>query len=94
MVLVVFLLDVQFLAASASASERHYARLQRMRSGRVLAGRTGTGKPRFGLGEPPSWGGMGPLAWRQTLSLLRNLRGVLVVAGVSVRLIPPPHAPG
>ena len=31
MVLVVFLLDVQFLEASAAASERHYARLQRMR---------------------------------------------------------------
>src|SRR5205085_9426458 len=28
--------------------------------------------------EPPLWGGMGPLAWRQTLSVLRNLRGVLV----------------
>jgi hypothetical protein len=78
MVLVVFLLDVQFLEASASASERHYARLQRMRSGGVIAGRSGGGKARFGLGEPPEWGGMGPLAWRQTLALLRNLRGVLV----------------
>jgi hypothetical protein len=78
MVLVVFLLDVQFLEASASASERHFARLQRMRSGGVVAGRTGGGKARFGLGEPPLWGGMGPLAWRQGLALLRNLRGVLV----------------
>jgi hypothetical protein len=48
-----------------------------MRSGGVIAGRS-AGKARFGLGEPPLWGGMGPLAWRQTLSLLRNLRGVLV----------------
>lgn len=78
MVLAVFLLDVQFLEASAAASERHFARLQRMRSGGVIVGRSGGGKPRFGLGEPPQWGGMGPLAWRQTLALLRNLRGVLV----------------
>ena len=78
MVLVVFLLDVQFLEASASASERHYARLQRMRSGGVLAGRSGGGKSRWSLGEAPEWGGMGPLAWRQMLALLRNLRGVIV----------------
>ncbi|HEV8605989.1 MAG TPA: putative ABC exporter domain-containing protein [Tepidisphaeraceae bacterium] len=78
MVLVVFLLDVQFLEASAAQSERHYARLQRMRSGGVLAGRSGTGKARWGLGEPPVWGGMGPLAWRQMLALMRNLRGVIV----------------
>jgi len=78
MVLVVFLLDVQFLEASAAASERHYARLQRVRSSGVFAGRMPAGKPRWGLGEPPGWGGMGPLAWRQMLALLRNLRGVLV----------------
>lgn len=78
MVLVVFLLDVQFLEASAAASERQFARLQRMRSGGVIAGRTSGGKARFGLGEPPLWGGLGPLAWRQMLALLRNLRGVLV----------------
>jgi hypothetical protein len=84
MVVVVFLLDVQFLEASASASERHYARLQRMRSGGVIAGRSGGGKARFGLGEPPEWGGMGPLAWRQTLALLRNLRGVLVFLAMFV----------
>src|SRR5256885_1688191 len=46
MVLVIFLLDVQFLEASAAASERHFARLQRMRSGGVLAGRSGSGKSR------------------------------------------------
>src|SRR5947207_508827 len=78
MVLVVFLLEVQFLEASASASERHYARLQRVRSSGVFAGRMATGKPRRGLGQPRLWGGMGPLAWRQGLALLRNIRGVLV----------------
>ena len=84
MVLAVFLLDVQFLEASAAASEKHYARLQRMRSGGVVAGRSGGGKARFGLGEPPQWAGMGPLAWRQTLALLRNLRGVLTFLAIFV----------
>jgi hypothetical protein len=78
MILAIFLLDVQFLEASASASERHYAKLQRMRSGGVLAGRVGIGTKRWSLPEPPAWGGLGPLAWRQSLGVLRNLRGVIV----------------
>src|SRR5205814_7371633 len=50
---------------------------QRMRSGGVLAGRS-SGKSLLRLPEPPAWGGLGPLAWRQSISLLRNLRGVIV----------------
>jgi hypothetical protein len=78
MVLAIFLLEVQFLEASASASERHYARLQRMRSGGVLAGRVGSGESRITLPQPPILGGLGPIAWRQSIALLRNLRSVLV----------------
>src|SRR4051812_4626926 len=66
MVLAVFLLDVQFLEASAAQSERHYARLQRMRSSGVLAGRSSE-KSNLRLPEPPAWGGLGPLAWRQSI---------------------------
>src|SRR5256885_16813790 len=54
-----------------------------MRSGGVLAGRS-SGKSHFGLPEPPAWGGLGPLAWRPSISLLRNLRGGIVFLGMFI----------
>jgi hypothetical protein len=76
----VFTLDWQYLEASAAASERIYARLQRARgSGGVFAAlRSSTGKPRFSLPSLPWWGGMGPTAWRQLVTAVRSLRGLLI----------------
>jgi hypothetical protein len=74
-VLVVFGLDAQFLEAAATASERIYTQLQRMRRGEASGLRLsdGSGKARWSLPVFPWWGGIGPIAWRQTLTALRSL---------------------
>jgi hypothetical protein len=87
LLLVVFLLDAQYLEASAAASERAYARLQRVRSGGAMVAAVGTGRPRVRLPALPNWGGVGTLAWRQLTCVARSLRPVvvfLVVFGIMV----------
>jgi hypothetical protein len=80
---IVFALDAQFLEASGAASEKHYARLQRMRSSGLGAmRRPGSAKSKLGLPLFPAWGGVGPLAWRQLLSALRNLKSLLIFLGI------------
>jgi hypothetical protein len=95
LVVVVFALDAQYLEASASASERIYARLQRIRSGGAFAAyRSSGGKARFSLPSLPRWGGAGAIAWRQLTTAVRSLRGLLffliffavIVAAVPVGL--------
>jgi hypothetical protein len=78
LLLLVLLLDAQYLEASAAASERAYARLQRIRSGGAMAAAAGTGRPRVRLPAPPTWGGVGPLAWRQLTTAARSLRPVVI----------------
>lgn len=83
LLLLVFALDTQFLEASAVASEKQYARLQRMRSGGLGAmRRPGSGKSKLSLPPFPVFGGVGPLAWRQSLSALRNLKSLLLFFGI------------
>jgi hypothetical protein len=77
LLVVVFLLDAQYLEASAAASERAYARLQRVRSGGAVTAVVGTGRPRFRLPPLPRWGGVGTLAWRQLTTAARSLRPVI-----------------
>jgi hypothetical protein len=87
LLLLVFLLDAQYLEAAAAASERAYARMQRMRSGGAVVAVVGSGRPRFSLPSLPRWGGVGPLAWRQLTTGLRSLRPVvifLVIFGLMV----------
>src|SRR5262249_5618674 len=75
----VFALDAHFLEASAAASERFYARLQRVRSGGAAAGwRTTATTARFGLPMLPWRGGLGPSAWRQLTAALRSVRGMVI----------------
>jgi len=78
LLLIIFLLDAQYLEAAAAASERSYARLQRVRSGGAVAAAIATGRPRFSLPSLPRWGGVGPLAWRQLTTAVRSLRPVVV----------------
>lgn len=73
MLIVVFLLDANYLESAAAASARVYARLQRLRSGNILAGETRGGKVRFTLPMLPFWGGTGPILWRQLLTAMRGL---------------------
>ena len=68
---VVFGLDAEYLEASASASARIYARLQRMR--RVgPSGAARGGKALFRLPMAPWWGGAGPIFWRQLTTATRG----------------------
>ena len=78
LLVLIFLLDAQYLEAAAAASERSYARMQRVRSGGAVAAAVGTGRPRFRLPPLPRWGGIGPLAWRQLTTAVRSLRPVIV----------------
>lgn len=86
---VVFALDAQFLEASATASMRIYARMQRLRRGGLASGeglRRG-GKVRFRLPMLPWLGGVGPLVWRQLTTALRGadrLILLLVILGMAL----------
>lgn len=84
----VFLLDAQYLESAAAASERLYARLQRVRSSGALAA-TGGGW-RLRLPDLPWWGGAGPLAWRQLTAASRGLRPLLgfLVLFAAVAVVP------
>lgn len=74
----IFLLDAHYLEAASAASERVYRRLERMRAG-PAAVLSGGGRARFTLPELPQWGGVGPIAWRQALTAVRNLKGLLFI---------------
>lgn len=75
---IVLLLDAHYLEAASAASERVYRRLERMRAGPAAAMSSG-GNARFTLPDWPRWGGVGPLAWRQALTALRNLKGLAFI---------------
>src|SRR5262249_33126258 len=92
LVVLVFALDYDYLEASAAASERVYARLQRVRQAGASAAwySPGTGR-RVTLPGLPWWGGVGPVAWRQVLAALRSLRGLtifLVFLGGALLIVP------
>jgi Putative ABC exporter len=87
LLLVVFLLDAQYLEAAAAASERAYARMQRVRSGGAVTAVVATGRPRFSLPSLPHWGGIGPLAWRQLTTAARSMRPVLIFLVIFALLV-------
>jgi hypothetical protein len=78
----IFALDAHFLEASAAASARMYARLQRLR-GRAVAVEGGPPVPatrsKLGLPMMPYWGGIGPILWRQMTTALRSMGRLLLV---------------
>lgn len=78
---VVFLLDAQYLESAAANSERLYARLQRFRRGEAISlhWSESTGPSRWSLPMLPRWSGLGPLAWRQTLTATRSLSRLALV---------------
>jgi hypothetical protein len=90
LLLLVFALDAHFLESAAVASERLYARLQRLRAGGTAA----LGLPRGGtacvsLPSWPWWGGAGPLAWRQLVTAVRSPGSLLVVVLVFLTMLVP-----
>lgn len=81
----IFMLDAQYLEAAASASERIYARLERLRQGGGMAAYSASG--RLTLPCLPRWAGAGPLAWRQFMALLRAWKSLLVYVVIFVPII-------
>ncbi len=75
---IVFLLDSHYLEAATAASERVYRRLEQMRAGSAAVTTPGA-RARFGLGDAPWLGGAGPIAWRQALTAVRNLKKLIFV---------------
>ncbi len=78
---VVFALDAQYLEASATASARIYARVQRLRRGGIGSGE-GLWRgltARLSLPMPPSLGGVGPIVWRQLTTALRGADRLLLL---------------
>jgi hypothetical protein len=88
----VFGLDAHYLEASAAASARLYARIQRLRGRSVGAAGSGPAGPRSRWQVPslPWWGGVGPIFWRQLTTALRGLgRLVLVLLVLGTGLVAP-----
>lgn len=80
LLLLLFALDAHYLEASAGASERQYARLQRLRrGGTALAVAPASGRLRLTAPPLPYLGGVGPILWRQATSFLRSWWSLLLV---------------
>jgi Putative ABC exporter len=76
----IFAMDAHYLEASASASSRLYARLQRMRGRQVTVEEpTRARTTRFELPSLPYWGGIGPIFWRQLTTAMRGMGRVLLI---------------
>ncbi|HET6251305.1 MAG TPA: putative ABC exporter domain-containing protein [Tepidisphaeraceae bacterium] len=78
LVLLVFLLDAHYIETAIGASERRYAKIQRLRSGSVLS-MSSKKTANWHLPMFPFAGGAGPIAWRQLTSAGRNSRGLLLL---------------
>src|SRR5262249_35255946 len=70
--------DTHYLEAASIAGERVYARQQRIRSAGSTVQLFAPVKGLFSLPSLPWWGGLGPIAWRQLLSAIRSVKGLLL----------------
>lgn len=78
MLALVLILDSYYIEAAMGASERRYAKVQRIRSGSFLSmGVSATA--RWHLPDFPWTGGAGPIAWRQATNAGRSARGLLLL---------------
>jgi hypothetical protein len=84
-------LDAQYLESAATAGQRVYDRIQRMRRGGAISMRTqgGPGKSRLRIPRPPRLGGAGPIAWRQLTSAVRQSRALLLLLVVMCAALAP-----
>ena len=75
-----FALDAHYLEASAAASSRLYARIQRLRGKQVtVEAPTSPSRATFAVPTFPYWGGIGPIFWRQLTSAIRGMGRVLFI---------------
>ena len=83
LVVVVFLLDANYLEASLATSQKLYRKFQQMRrSGMVF--RAGSKGAKRSLPRFPRWWGVGPIAWKQLTGVWRRSRSLLLVIGIAV----------
>jgi hypothetical protein len=78
LLIVVILLDANYVEAALSASRRRYAQIQRIRGGSLLSSGV-KGNVTWSLPRAPWLWGAGPIAWRQATSAARSARGLLLV---------------
>lgn len=75
---IVLWLDANFLEIAANASQKRYEQLRRMTKGGIMSASAGATSRRR-LPQPPFWGGMGPILWRQLTGATRGGKGLLIV---------------
>jgi hypothetical protein len=81
LVTIVFLLDTHYVETAMAASERRYAKIQRMRGGSFLSMSVGK-SAHWHLPQLPWLGGAGPIAWRQLTNAARSSRGLLLLLAI------------
>lgn len=77
LLLVIARLDVAYEEAALDVSRRVRQKLERMRSGGSALAAMGPSRARFGIPRFPHASGAGPIAWRQTIEIVRNAKAVL-----------------
>lgn len=93
LVLLIIRLDTNFLEASIRSSERMADRLKRARSGNIFAPRAGDAPVRSRHAQIRYFiGGAGPVAWRQSTSILRSgkrwvVQAIIILAVAAVLLL-------
>lgn len=78
LIVLLVMLEANYVEAALSASRRRYAQIQRIRSGRLL-GSTTRKEAAWRIPAAPWAGGVGPIVWRQAISAARGAQGLLLV---------------
>jgi len=79
LVIVILMLDANYLETAANVSRKIFEKKERMKTGKVKISAKST---RWKLKMFPYYGGFGPMAWRQLVSVIRQSKSVFIVAAV------------
>jgi len=85
----IYWMDANFIEASLQASQKRYEWMERLRRGGGFPTIGARSKPRFSLPTFPRLGGVGTIAWRQALELLRNSTRLIFILPMVVGLAVP-----
>ncbi len=88
-VVLVLQMDANFLQASLVASQKRYEFIQRAKRSGGLPTVGGRARPRLGVPQFPRLAGLGPIAWRQSLDLMRNSGRLLLVLPAAACMFAP-----
>lgn len=79
LLVLVMRLDANYLEAAAAISQKIYSRTERAKRAGVVAASVSRRSARWHMPSLPRIGGVGPIAWRQLTTAMRNARGPLFV---------------